>query len=251
MTRPPSSYLTCHQPYLGRPCSDGRSQRGSLTGISHRSHTTAVPWRAGGHTATTSWCVCVFVYLIAFVFVFVFVFLFVFVHVCVCECVCVCNKCLVGFNSFLIFSCLTLLPSFFAVLIPLQLYAASSAAPAIHRLSLYSLPTSCLLVNHVFHLNFSLSMARVVPSPPKPTAPVIARCAPPCPKGRGGVGCWTSLLLVTSFPSQIHTTQVISDSYMESSSVYNLFCVHKASDPGILSVEYTIGVKEHLPSRQA
>ena len=37
---------------------------------SHRSQKYAVPWRAGGHTNTTPWCV--------------------FVCVCVCLCVCVC-----------------------------------------------------------------------------------------------------------------------------------------------------------------
>ena len=57
-------------------------------------YTASVPWRAGGHTGTTPWCVCVCV------------------CVCVCLCACVCNVFLIDFNSFLTFFCLTISPPF-------------------------------------------------------------------------------------------------------------------------------------------
>ena len=66
---------------------------------------------------------------------------------CVCACVCVCNKCLIRFNSLLNFSCLTLMPSFLAVLLPPQLYAASSSAQALHRLIIY--PSSYIPIDNV------------------------------------------------------------------------------------------------------
>ena len=88
MAQPSSLIATRRQPYLGRPCSDWRSQQASHTGISHRLHTASVPWRAKGHTYTVV-CVCVCVCVCLCVCVGVCVCVCLCVSVCVCVYVCV------------------------------------------------------------------------------------------------------------------------------------------------------------------
>ena len=69
MNRPPTSNPTRFHPYLGRPCSNRRSQWICLTRRSHHSHTYACTWLVRGHTDTKPWCVCV-TYVLSTLFLF-------------------------------------------------------------------------------------------------------------------------------------------------------------------------------------
>ena len=132
------------------------------------------------------------------------------VFVCVCLCVCVCNKCLINFNSFLAFSRLRLLLPFFLSYYRPR-YTPTPPLPYIYA-DYYSICLSIYPSTASDAPLFNPSMARAVPSMNHASAQVTAWCATLCPKGHRGVGCWTSLSLVTSLPSQIHTIKSIPTS---------------------------------------
>ena len=125
--------------------------------------------------------------------------------VCVCVCVCVCVTYIL--LSFYVTTPIPILSLFSLPSVPSYtltprtplLYANTCSSPfsLSSRLPVSSVP--------FFPPRFIHVRAQAVTSPLSPSALVAAKSATLCREGRGETGYWTSLLLVTSMPTQSHT----------------------------------------------
>ena len=131
----------------------------------------------------------------------------VWVCVCVCGCVCVCVC--VTYISSSSYATTPILNSSVFLLPSVPSYTPTPISPLLYadnRSSPFPLPYNRPFLSFPFCLpRFSHARAQEVTSPLHPSDLVAAKCAPLCREGRGGAGCWTSLLLATYLPSQSHT----------------------------------------------
>ena len=130
-----------------------------------------------------------------------------------CVCVCVCNKNLI----FFLYATTSPLPTSSVSPFPYPFcppsYTPTQISPLLYADTLFSPLTHSYwrpVLSALFYLSRSShARARAVASPLHPSAPVAAECVSLCREGRGGAGCWISLLLVTSAPAQSRTFQSI------------------------------------------